>query len=239
MSFSSVAYFCQSTAVLISCAIFHEVCKHHKNMYSHPQIDGATCVVFNSCLFDQVNHRSSEKQLMIEIFTCPFIGSTWVILWGTSAWPYQGPLALNDSLWLNNCIASYAVWITKSMCIHCHSNASVPKRCESSDLIWFQIFFFFTKSHFETCNALKTHIFMHFRLLQTFSDFFSQLLSHPWCTHKIGKGLQPLLVSLIQVYKVLKHSYDILSWAVFVCFLFFFLQCMVTRSNSMAPRNSQ
>ena len=41
-------------------------------------------------------------------------------------------------------------------------------------------FLLFTKPHFQTFNALKKHIFSgHFRLFQTFSDFFSQTLSHP------------------------------------------------------------
>ena len=46
-------------------------------------------------------------------------------------------------------------------------------------LIWFQTFLLFAKSHFQTFNALKTHLCRHFILFQTFSNFFSYTLSHP------------------------------------------------------------
>ena len=42
-------------------------------------------------------------------------------------------------------------------------------------LIWFKTVLLFTKSHFQTFNALKSTSFQAF---QTFSDFFSQTLSH-------------------------------------------------------------
>ena len=44
-------------------------------------------------------------------------------------------------------------------------------------LTWFQTFLLFTKPHFQTFNALKSTSFQAFQII---SDFFSQMLSHPW-----------------------------------------------------------
>ena len=81
-------------------------------------------------------------------------------------------------------------------------------------LIWFQTFSLFTKPHFQTFNALKSTSFQAFQVI---SDFFSQMLSHPWplkmpvrfckLRGEIGKENKPLSYS-----SFILHSWCISDW---------------------------
>ena len=81
----------------------------------------------------------------------------------------------------------------------------VIQGCESSDFNLIQTFLLFTKPNFQSFNALKTHLFRHFRLFQT----FSYRRSHTPCYRSVENTLNVAFLA---------HLNRRLKWAIAVRF---------------------